>query len=502
MTLAEAAVAVAQSISDPIFLVDLQGRLTGANSAGAGLLGTPSAPLAGLPLSDFVDENPEELLNKLGQWARSIEPVPAALALRSAGGYPLEFEAAGLAAPFAEPVVLIRGREHRPAAHAVRELEEKIQALGNEVRQRQQIEQALRESEQRFRGIFENASDAILIADDNALIVEANPAACELLGRTMEDLANTRVMDLAPRQFAEAATGAWSEFLRTGIQHGLFTLERPDGSSRDTEYNAVRGFLEGRHLSILRDVTERQHASAELERQARALERSNAELEQFAYIASHDLQEPLRTIASFVQLTQRRLGSTLDSETAEYMSVVLDGVHRLQRVILDLLEFSRLGTTERHISGVDLNETIHYIRGTLRSRMDESGGTISVERLPVVEGDATQLYQLFLNLIGNALKFRRGTPEVHVSAEPAGEEWLISVRDNGPGIAPEYFARIFEPFRRLHGREIPGSGIGLAICKRVVENHKGRIWVESELDSGSTFFVALPRHATQDRSHA
>lgn len=495
MTPVQSAVAVVESFSDPILLVDSGGFLAGGNQAAALLCGIAKADLRGKPLSHLVENAPQEIGQKLAAWRRGRDPLPGTLLIRTPDGT-REILCEGSAVVFGhaapQGLVLLRCRERLEGTQRFTALEDRIQALGREIRERQRTGQALINSERRFRGIFEHASDAILIADDNGLIVEANPAACELVGRAMDELSHLSVRDLGPSGSDHEIGDRWSTFIERGIQRGVFTIARPNGELREAEYSAVTHFIEGRHLSILRDVTEQRRAAAERDRQAEALARSNAELEQFAYVASHDLQEPLRTISSFLQLAERRLGPELDPEIAGYMSTVRSAVHRLRRILLDWLEFSALGSTEQDPAPVDLDKVLRDVAGMLAVEVEETGAIVTVEPLPVVVGDSTQLYRLFFGMLSNALKFRSGKPRIEVLGERQGKEWVIRVRDNGPGIEPRYFDRIFEPFRRLHGHEIPGSGIGLAISKRVVENHGGRIWVESAPGVGSTFYVALP----------
>ncbi len=488
----QAALATAECISDPIFLVQHEGLILGANSAAAALTNRPKSDLSGTPFSSLI-QNPD-LPEILTRWRRGRDPVPGSLTIKTADGpRQISCEASGIALEGRDSpgAVLIRCREHTGGVQRFQALEDKIQALAREIRERQRAEEASRQTEQRFRGIFEHAMDAMLIADNDALIVDANPAAFDLIGRAPDDLGHTHAFDLSG-EGGESARKRWADFLQTGVQRGLFPIRRPDGAVREVEYSAVRDFVEGRHLAILRDVTERQREAAERERQAQALARSNKELEQFAYIASHDLQEPLRTIASFVELTRRRIGPALDPESSDYMTLVREAVHRLQRIILDLLEFSSLGRTARSFSIVNLDHTLAYLVRGLRTYIEDTNADVRVAPLPLVEGDPAQLSQLFRNLLENALKFRSAHPEIVISSERRGDEWIVSVCDNGPGIESQYFDRIFEPFRRLHGPEVPGSGIGLAICRRVAENHGGRIWVESEPGSGSVFRVALP----------
>jgi light-regulated signal transduction histidine kinase (bacteriophytochrome) len=236
-------------------------------------------------------------------------------------------------------------------------------------------------------------------------------------------------------------------------------------------------------------------ANDALERQARELMRSNAELQQFAYVASHDLQEPLRMISSYTQLLQRRYGDRFDKEAREFMDFVVDGATRMKQLIEDILAYSRIGTRGRDFRAVESGSALKKALVNLRGSIEAVGANVTSESLPPVEGDEPQLVQLFQNLIGNALKFTATQPaQIHVSAAEKGAEWEFAVRDNGIGIDPQYFERIFMVFQRLHGKgEYPGTGIGLAICKKVIDRHGGQIRVESEPGQGSTFFFTLPR---------
>ncbi len=256
---------------------------------------------------------------------------------------------------------------------------------------------------------------------------------------------------------------------------------------------------EGRALfwqGVMFDITEHKRYEEKLAALVEELRRSNVELEQFAYVASHDLQEPLRMVASYTQLLARRYEGKLDSDADEFIGYAVDGANRMQSLINDLLTYSRVGTRGKELEPTDTQAAFEAACANLRTAIEEAGAEVvcSVE-LPRVVGDGIQLVQLFQNLIANAIKFRREgeVPRVEVGAEWREEgEWLFWVSDNGIGIEPQYKERVFRLFQRLHGKgEYSGTGIGLAVCKKIVERHGGRIWVEIAPGEGSTFYFTL-----------
>ncbi|HYP14462.1 MAG TPA: ATP-binding protein [Bryobacteraceae bacterium] len=263
--------------------------------------------------------------------------------------------------------------------------------------------------------------------------------------------------------------------------------------------------LEQKNIELQQEVTERLRAeedvrrlNAELEARVqdrtRELSRSNDELRQFAYVASHDLQEPLRTVASYAQLLARRYRSKLDEDADEFIRYMVEGVTRMHTLLNDMLAYSRVTDTRDKVHApVNLNAALQSAIMNLEASIRETGASVTHDQLPTISGDDVQLIQVFQNLIGNGIKYRSAEPpRIHVSASQNDSEWQIRVADNGIGIDAQYSDRIFGIFKRLHGRELPGTGMGLAICKRIVEHHGGRIWVESQPGQGSNFCFTLP----------
>jgi len=321
-------------------------------------------------------------------------------------------------------------------------------------------------------------------------------------GYRADELVGQQVKNIIPEGFAErliadgtrSAAEALAQQIGTGIE---LSGRRKDGSEFPIEImlsplESAGGILV---TAAIRDITVRKKADSQLAEKVEELNRSNEDLQQFNYVASHDLQEPLRMVASYTQLLASRYHGKLDADADEFIGFAVDGCNRMQGLIQDLLAYSRAGTDGRALhkrsSEGALNNALKNLGGTI----EESGAVVTHDALPEITTDDKQLTQVFQNLVGNAVKYH-GTqaPAVHISATRKGlEEWIFSVRDNGLGIEAQYFERIFILFQRLHGRkEFEGTGIGLSICKKIVEGLGGRIWVESQLGKGSTFYFALP----------
>jgi signal transduction histidine kinase len=283
---------------------------------------------------------------------------------------------------------------------------------------------------------------------------------------------------------------------REGLQRAYDELEKRVEERTSALQEAIQ--------SLQKEISERRRAEEALKEKTEELARSNRDLEQFAYVTSHDLQEPLRMVTSYVQLLARRYKGKLDSDADEFIGFAVDGATHMWKLINDLLSYSRVGMRGKELEPTECEMVLNQSLNNLKVAIEEKGAVVTHDPLPTVIADSPQLGQLFQNLIGNAIKFQGNeAPRIHVSASRNGNGWTFSVRDNGMGIAPEYAERIFIIFQRLHNRkEYPGTGIGLAICKKIVEWHGGRIWVESEVGKGATFYFTLPASKGEPLSHS
>jgi PAS domain S-box-containing protein len=361
----------------------------------------------------------------------------------------------------------------------------------------------LDEAEATRQSIFDAASQVILVISGNGCIRMVNRRVAEVFGYDPSELIGQELELLLPERYrgvhAGHRAGYFSEPRVRAMGAGMdLAGRRKDG----TEFPAEIGlsFAKTRDglvaIALVSDITERKRAADQLARATEDLRRSNAELEQFAHAASHDLQEPLRMITSYLAILDKRYGGQLDDDAREFIHYAVDGAKRMKGLIQDLLRFSRVGIQATDFSTVSAEALVQNALANLQTAVDDRHAVVTRDPLPVVFADPILLTDVFQNLIGNAIKFQKGTqPMVHISLEKQGDAVVFSVRDNGIGIAPQHAERIFGIFERLHGsEEYPGSGIGLAISKKIVEHHGGRIWLQSTPGEGSTFYFSIPEY--------
>ena len=368
---------------------------------------------------------------------------------------------------------------------------------------RKRVEQAADESQALRVATSDVALDAIIVCDEEWRVLEWNPAAERTFGHRRDDVLGKPVGEhVLPPGSREDHLAKLRNYVQSGEERARgrlleMTAMRADGTEFPAEIAVDVSRVRGKSVFVafVRDITERRAAQDALERKTRELLRSNADLQQFAYVASHDLQEPLRMVAGFTQLLAKRYHGKLDAKADQWIEFAADGAIRMQRLIDDLLEYSRLETGTGPYGPVESEESLRECLGNLQSALRETGAEVTHDPLPRVQAHGPHLVRVFQNLIANAVKFRSEDrpARVHVSAERNGSDWTFSVRDNGIGIEGRDRERVFQIFQRLHapGR-YPGTGIGLAICKKVVERHGGRIWVESTPGDGSAFRFTMP----------
>jgi len=463
-----------ESSDDLMCILDLNGRLGDINPAWARIAGLTPAELLGHPLIERVHpDDAEEAQRTIDEVVATSDTARLVTRFRYAND-----EYHNLAWTLSEDRGVVFGTAREVVSEGT------AQAQSVEVHDSYQLLFA------------ENLMVMMLIDPFDGAILEANEAAvvfygysrAELLGMRTTQI-NTAPTDVVVAGMASVAAGNPAVF--------QFGHRLADGSIRDVEISAnsvLRGDKKVLH-TIIRDVTERKDADKALAALTKELERSNEELQQFAYIASHDLQEPLRTISSYTELLRKRYQGELDADADVFIGFVVDGAKRMKRLLEDLLKYSRVDSHRGPMKLVDSGDIVRFALANLTIAIRDSDAEVSLGDLPLVLADESQLMQLFQNLIGNALKFHNpgAVPHVYVGAVHQDHQWLFSVEDDGIGIGGEYFDAVFDVFRRLHtAQAYAGTGIGLAVCKRIVERHGGTIWVEPNEVGGSSFRFTLP----------
>lgn len=372
-----------------------------------------------------------------------------------------------------------------------------ILASARDIRSQKELEKSLRNNQYYARSLIEANIDALLTMDPIGIIMDVNEHMTKLVAVPREQLIGTPFKDY----FTDpdlAAQGLCRALKDKHITDYELTAKAKTGKETAVSCNATTfydqsGILLGVFVAA-HDMTEYKLSERKLRTALSDLERSNKELEQFAYVASHDLQEPLRMISSYTELLANRYKGQLGKEADEFISYAVDGANRMQHLINDLLEFSRVTSKMRPFKPADVNKILKNALLDLQERIKERDAVITSEVLPVVTADEIQIARVFYNLISNSLKFCDRIPKIHVGFKEQDKDWVFFVKDNGVGIEEKYFDRIFVVFQRLHGKsEYPGTGIGLPICKKIVERHRGKIWVASKIGKGSTFYFSIPK---------
>lgn len=463
---------------DPLVTIGADGKIMDVNKATELVTGLPRERLIGTDFSDYFTEPDKAREGYQKVFSEGlVRDYP--LAIRSSSG--------------AVTDVLYNASLFRNEAGEV----QGIFAAARDVTELKRTEQKLREASLYSRTLIETSLDPLVTIGGDGKIMDVNRATEAATGISRERLIGTDFSDYftEPDRAREGYRKVFSEGL---VRDYPLAIKSSSGAVIDVLYNASlfrneAGEVQG-IFAAARDITEKKRADEKLQETLAELKRSNTELEQFAYVASHDLQEPLRIIGSFSQLIERRYGEKLDAEGKEYIDFMVDGASRMQQLINDLLDFSRVATRMKPFALIDFKGVLDRAARNLADQVEQNEAVITHDPLPSVLADDIQLVQVLQNLISNALKFRgKDAPRIHIGAAQRDGAWFFSIRDNGIGIDPKHYERIFIIFQRLHSKkDYSGTGIGLAICKKIIERHGGKIWVESEPGHGSTFHFTMP----------
>jgi chemotaxis family two-component system sensor kinase Cph1 len=467
------------------FVMDPWGRIRELNLAGASVLGETRSAILQQPFQVFLMGGCLSDFNSFcEQVMHSKVKIRAEFQLQPPGGHGVPFW------------ILMEARRLDC------EKEPGFRAAIIDISEQKRVEGRLKETSEYLESLIRYANVAIIVWDPDHRITRFNAAFEHLTGYMAWEVLGKPVSLLFP---PEARTSALFHIQRSAGGEYWEAVEIPilckDGDVRIVLWNSANIYASDTTrvtatIAQGQDITERIHAEKDLRDYAKQLKRSNEDLERFAFIASHDLQEPLRNVISFSQLLSRRYYGRLNPDADEYIDYIVEGGKRMQALVSDLLEYSRVTTRPEAFRSTDSSEVLDTILQNLFSTIQGSGAVIESTPLPVIHADPAQLGMVFQNLITNAIKFHGPEPpHIHISAERVVDGWKFSVRDNGIGIDPAFYDRIFVIFQRLHTRDrYPGTGVGLAIVKKIIERHGGRIWVESEVGKGSTFYFTLWEH--------
>jgi len=481
-----------ESITDGLIVTDMSGKIVDANEA-ALLIGNRESieDWKGHDGREFIVEEDKERLEKaviraiIGPKKQHSEFVE--YRARHKDGTPFYGESS---------VAVLRDTEGKPTG---------IVFVTRDISERRRLEEKVRDSERKLRAVVSTISDGLIITDMMGKITDVNEAALHIGNR--RDIKDWKgrdgrefLVDADRERITKIVVATIKDPTKLHSDFFEYTARNKDGTPFYGESSvAVMRDNDGKPTGIVfvtRDINERKRLELALNKANDDLKRSNKDLEQFVYIASHDLQEPLRMVSSYTQLLGKRYKGKLDSDADEFIGFAVDGAARMQNMINDLLTYSRVTTRGKEFEPVDLEKVFSDAADNLQIAIEENKATITHDPLPRIMADESQMVRLLQNLIANAIKFHgEELPVVHVGVKEGTEEWVISVKDNGIGIDKKYFDRLFAIFQRLHTREqYPGTGIGLAVCKRTVERHGGRIWVESEGEGkGSIFIFTIPK---------
>jgi PAS domain S-box-containing protein len=489
---------VIDNASISISIRDINGKYLLVNKTGQQLLGRSEKEIVGKSTADFFPETvadkagllDEEVINKRRLIENEVQtPGENGILYYNVVRFPLYDENDNVYAVCSLSTDITAIKE---AQNAMEKTHRQQQAILNGI-----------------QDVMEASNDLICLLDESGKFVQVSGNCEQLLGYTPTELVGRPYADLLVPHELEAAKRLEEEVTNGGtLRDSLHRYYRKDGSIIALFSTVIWSPENETFFAILKDATERQLTAKQLKelnenlkKRAAELQASNVELERFAYVASHDLQEPLRMVSSFLQLLEKKLEGTLDDAGKKYIFFAIDGAERMKTLIQDLLQYSRIGTSKELMVAIDCNEVLQSVRNIFALSIKETNAELIVHPLPVIQGEKAQIHQLFQNLVGNAIKYSSpNAPHIEIGYEDQVSYWQFYVKDQGIGINPKFFEKIFVIFQRLHNKtEYSGTGIGLAICKKIVERHGGSIWVESELGKGSTFFIRLPKVNAETR---